>query len=67
MTRFLFVLSFLFMHVSAYADVAAEAPQESSGVTGFIVFGVIFIVVCIGFVWMVIRNDKKEKGKQSHD
>lgn len=64
MNRILFVLSLFLVHLSAYADVAPEPPPETNGVTGFIVFGIIFIAVCIGFVWMVIRNDKKGKDKQ---
>lgn len=67
MNRFLFGLSLLLLQFSAYADVAAEAPPETSGVTGFVVFSIIFVAICVGFVWMVVRSEKKDKGKQSHD
>ena len=67
MTRFLYGLPLLFLYCSAYAEDAAEVPLEQGGVTGFVIFGILFVVICVGFVWMIIWNDKKQKAKHPQE
>ena len=71
MTRFLSGLSLFLFYCSAYAEIAAaNAPEETASPLGVIIFGVIFVGFCVGFIWMVYAADKK-KAKQgnaeSHD
>lgn len=72
MTRFLSGLSLLLFHCSAYAQTApANVPDEPGNPIGLIIFGVLFVGFCAGFMWMVYSADKKKKTKQgngeSHD
>jgi len=47
---------------SAYAADVHDAPiPESVNWVGITVFLVIFVGGCLGFIWMVWRNDKKTK------
>jgi hypothetical protein len=65
MTRFLSALSALSLYLVfsiAHAEVPAEAPAQSNMV-GFIGFGVFFVALCVGFIWLVVWNDKKQKAK----
>jgi hypothetical protein len=34
---------------------------------GFIGFGAFFVALCVGFVWLVVWNDKKQKAKQAEE
>ena len=68
MTRFLSGLSLFLFYCSAYAEIAAaNVPAEQSNATGFILFGILFVGLCVGFVWLVIWNDKKQKAKQQQE
>jgi hypothetical protein len=66
MTRILSGLSLFLLSSMALAEVPAEAPAQSNMV-GFIGFGVFFIALCVGFVWLVVWNDKKQKAKQADE
>ena len=66
MTRFLSGLSLFLLFSMAHAEIAAEAPAQSNMV-GFIGFGAVFVALCVGFVWVVIWNDKKQKSKQAEE
>ncbi len=62
-----FILS-LFVLGSAYAADVHDAPMpESVNWIGIIAFLVIMVGMCVGFFWMIMRNDKKTKqqGKNS--
>ena len=62
MARILTGLMLLLPLLAAHAEVTnAAAPAETSASFGTIVFVVLFVGICIGFVWMVVRNDKKQK------
>lgn len=62
MARILSALLLFLPLYSTYAVTSAEnPPAESSGLMGTIIFGIIFFGFCIGFVWMVWRNEKKQK------
>jgi len=64
MTRFLSGLFLFLFYCSAYAEIAvANVPAEQSNATGFILFSILFLALCVGFVWLVIWNDKKQKEK----
>jgi hypothetical protein len=39
----------------------ANTPVEEGNAIGTILFGIVFVGACIGFVWLVWRNDKKQK------
>ena len=67
MARFLSGLSLLFLYCSAFAEIAAEVPAAESNMVGFIIFGVLFVGMCVGFVWLVIWNDKKQKATQAKE
>jgi len=71
MTRFLSGLSLLLFYGSAYAQTAPANDPEPASPIGLIIFGVLFVGFCVGFVWMVYSADKKKKTKQanaeSHD
>jgi len=71
MTRFLCGLSLLLFYCSAYAQTAAaNVPEEPSNPMGLIIFGVLFVGFCVGFMWMVYSADKKKTKQgnaQSHD
>jgi hypothetical protein len=49
--------------LSAHAELPPEPPIESNPV-GMLIFGVLFVGFCVGFIWMIWRNkegkDKKE-------
>ncbi len=62
MNRILLALPLALVQLSAYADVAPEPPAETNYL-GTIIFGILFVGLCIGFVWMVWRNDKIQKRK----
>lgn len=71
MTRFLSGLSLFLFCCSVYAQTAAaNAPEEPvASPMGLIIFGVLFVGFCVGFIWMVYSADKKKtkQGKaESH-
>jgi hypothetical protein len=67
-TKLLAALVLALLHTVTYAqDVAANAPVEESNLLGTIAFGIIFVGLCIGFIWLVWRNDKKQKKKESKE
>jgi hypothetical protein len=47
--------------VCAHAQTQALEPAAEFNTLGTIIFGVLFVGFCIGFVWMVWRNRDKEK------
>lgn len=66
MTRILSGLSLLLFYFSAYAQTAAEnVPVEATASpTVVIVFVVLFVGFCVGFMWMMYAAEKKKKAKQ---
>jgi hypothetical protein len=66
MARLLSALSLLLIYGSAFAEIAPEPPPQANTL-GFILFGVLFVVMCVGFVWLVIWNDKKQKAKEGKE
>jgi len=66
MIRILSALALALVHFSAYADVAPEPPIETNYV-GTAIFGVLFVGLCVAFVWMVWRNDKIQKRKAKEE
>jgi len=68
MTRFLSGLSLLLFYCSAHAQTAAaDVPDEPTNPIGLIIFGVLFVGFCAGFVWMVYSADKKKKAKKEKE
>jgi len=64
-TKLLTALLLALLHGGASAQgVPATAPVEASNLLGTAVFGIVFIGMCVGFVWFVWWNDKKQKLKQ---
>ena len=62
MARFLAHLLPLLVLGSAYAmDVKDAPPPESVNWIGIVVFLGLFLGMCVGFIWLVWRNDKKTK------
>ena len=61
MTRILSGLSLLLFYCSAYAQSAAANDPEPASLTGVIIFVVLFVVCCVGFIWMVYAAEKKKK------
>jgi hypothetical protein len=66
MTRILSVLSLFLVFGIAHAEIPAEVPAQSN-MAGFIGFGAFFVALCVGFVWLVVWNDKKQKAKQAEE
>jgi hypothetical protein len=67
-TKLLAALVLALLHAATYAqDVAANAPAEESNAIGTILFGIVFVGACIGFVWLVWRNDKKQKERRTQE
>lgn len=47
---------------SAYAVTSTEnPPAETSSSMGVIIFGILFFGFCVGFIWMIWRQEKKNK------
>jgi len=63
MARLLSAFSLLLVYCSAFAEIAPEPPVQSNTV-GFILFGILFLAMCVGFIWLVVWNDKKQKAKE---
>lgn len=62
MGKILFRLFVFLSTCYAFGVQAADTPPaESSGSMGTIIFGILFLGFCIGFVWLVWRNEKKQK------
>jgi hypothetical protein len=51
----------LLPYLCAHAQTQAVEPAAESNPLGMIIFGVLFLGFCLGFVWMVWRNQGKEK------
>ena len=67
MTRFLCGMSLFLFYCSAYAQTAAaNPPEETASPTAVIVFVVLFVACCVGFVWMVYSAERKKKAKQGN-
>ena len=65
MTRFLSGLFLFLFYCSAYAQTAgANPPDETASPTVVIIFVVLFIACCVGFIWMVYSAERKKKAKQ---
>ena len=60
MHRFLAYIVFLLMLGSAFAQEPKDLPP-TVGITGVIIFLVIFFGLCIGSVWLWLRSEKKKK------
>ena len=61
MKKLIGILATLLPLSTALAEVApAPAPAEQSSAMGMVVFAVIFVAMCVAFVWLVLRNDKKQ-------
>ena len=63
MTRVLSGFVLLLLHLPVFAQSAPEPPVESN-LMGTAIFGILFVVLCVGFIWMVWRNDKNQKKKE---
>ena len=63
MARVLAAVVLLLWFGAAYAENAAE---EGSGPIGTIIFLILFFGSCVGFAWLVWRNEKKAKQKREH-
>lgn len=65
MTRILSGLSLLLFYCFAYAETAPEnVPNEATASpTVVIIFVVLFVGCCIGFVWMVYSASKKKANR----
>ena len=65
MTRLLSGLSLLLLYCSAYAETATEnVPNEATASpTVVIIFVVLFVGCCVGFVWMVYSASKKKANR----
>ena len=50
---------------SAYAITSGDVPPPPPSINsvGVVVFLVLFFGCCAGFVWLVLRNEKKNKQK----
>ncbi len=68
MIRWLSAVSLLLAGLPAFAEIAGEAPtSEQFGTLGFVLFGILFVAMCVGFVWLVIWNDKRQKAKEGKE
>jgi hypothetical protein len=68
MARVLSALFLLLISCSVFAEIAPATPAEPpSSTAGFILFGVLFVAMCVGFVWLVVWNDKKQKAKEGKE
>lgn len=45
-------------------DSTANAPAEETNMIGTVIFIVLFLGFCLGFVWMVWRSDRNEKRRK---
>lgn len=61
MARALSGFFLLLLLCSAHAE---DAAVEGSGAVGTIIFLVLFVGSCVGFFWLVWRNEKKAKQKR---
>ena len=61
MTRILSGLSLLLFYCSAYAEIAAANEPEPASPTVVIGFVVLFVVCCVGFIWMIYSAERKKK------
>lgn len=48
----------------AQTSSSAEAPVESAGPFSAVIFGILFFGICIGFIWMIWRSDKKSEAPE---
>ena len=68
MARLLSAFSLLLACFPAFAEIApAAATAEQSNTLGFILFGILFVAMCVGFVWVVIWNDRRQKAKEGKE
>ena len=61
MTRFLSGLSLFLFCCSAYAQTGVPNDPEPASPTVVIIFVVLFVVCCVGFVWMIYSAERKKK------
>jgi threonine/homoserine/homoserine lactone efflux protein len=47
--------------LSAHAQSPVVEPPPEFNAVGTIIFGVLFVGFCVGFMWMVWRKDKNKK------
>ena len=64
MARILLAAYTLIAIGSAYAVDVKDAPP-SVGIGGIILFLLLFVGMCVAFVWMVMRADKKRKAEEA--
>ena len=66
MARLLSGLSLFLFYCSAYAQTAAaNPPEETASTTAVIIFVVLFVGSCVGFIWMVYSAERKKKATQA--
>ena len=66
MTRIAAAVLALLSCFSAYAITSTDAPPPPPppiNTLGVVIFLVLFFGSCAGFVWLVLRNEKKNRGK----
>jgi predicted tellurium resistance membrane protein TerC len=61
MKRILSAWIALSLALAAHAQGPVVEPPVESNTVGTIIFGVLFVGFCIGFVWMIWRNRDKDK------
>ena len=65
MARLPSALCMLLACSSAFAQTAPAAePAEEGNMLGFIIFAVLFVGICVGFVLLMTRNERKNKAKE---
>lgn len=68
MVRFLSGFSLFLACFPAFAEIApAAAAAEQSNIAGFVLFGLLFVAMCAGFVWLIIWNDRKQKANEGKE
>ena len=68
MARFLSAFSLFLACFPAFAEIAtAAAATEQSSIAGFVLFSLLFVAMCAGFVWLIIWNDRKQKAKEGKE
>ena len=68
MARLPSALCMLLACSSVFAQTApAAAPAEESNMLAVIIFAVLFVGLCVGFVALMIRNEKRRKASEGKE